>query len=780
MIGVGGAAGAVLKQLRHRITRQFGEDPLAAVQLLLLDSDPKAIARAMQGDPRATLKPEETLALPLRRPQEYREQAAKLMRWLSRRWLYNIPRSLRTEGVRPLGRLAFVDHARQAVQRIRMALAQATSPEACDASQELTGVEFAGQTPRVYLVASISGGAGSGMSLDVACAVRAALMKMGAADAQVIGVFLRATERDPRRCDLAKVNAFAWLTEYNEFHRPGGQFPGDESCGLPPLPPGNRALNCAYLVDGGVEDLDEGGDDPTAQAIAEYLYLDALTPAQMFLDRCRSDDTDPTRVTAALRTFSLQKISAASEQAVQQAAAALCRQVVFGWSGTEAVAGMQAGATPSVRDTNQLVQGAAMLVGQMQLKLEGLASNTRSLVDAQFGGDQAAFIDSLLGAAGGDGKATIADILNTIDRLFAPPGDDHQGEFVLERPVESIVSPLVMKLAGDLARWVLAKLDDRQERLAGAQRAVEWLVEHLKRVEADSTRLAAGLARQIAEAGDQARREGLAPAAVRERALAYFRMRVDHHAVAASGFIARRLLAELKSIGATIAEFGRHLKHMAESLPRSVEAHDAGDATTGPAPSEDPLAAALAQHAAALADGIDAQIQEELIDPQGGLFQTIMGNARVRVQMLSVLSKLARRSAEGLAARPEVMSAAFGALAGGEATQNSLASDLPEFLRRGGVFRNLVVVPAQCPGTQAAGLWRGAGGGGVALGGARPGSRHGVRRLGTAAGAAGHRVDSEPPRLRRLRRARTHPQRRRLDGADEPHGSRGNPRQRFR
>ena len=45
--------------------------------------------------------------------QEYREDSTRLLKWLNRRWLYNVPRSLQTEGIRPLGRLAYVDHCSQ-------------------------------------------------------------------------------------------------------------------------------------------------------------------------------------------------------------------------------------------------------------------------------------------------------------------------------------------------------------------------------------------------------------------------------------------------------------------------------------------------------------------------------------------------------------------------------------------------------------------------------------------------------------------------------------------
>jgi hypothetical protein len=289
--------------------------------------------------------------------------------------------------------------------------------------------------------------------------------------------------------------------------------------------------------------------------------------------------------------------------------------------------------------------------------------------------------------------------------LFAPPNAEQTGGFVLERPVEAIVSPLVMKLAGDLARWVLAKLDDRQERLAGAQRAVDWLADHLKRVEEDAGRLAAGLSRQMAATAEEARRDVRSDAtsdSARRRALAYFRMRIDREAVVASGSIARRLLAEMKSIGQTIGEFGRHLKHMAGSLPKAGEPspHAAGDSTP------DPLTAALAKYTPELVDGIDAQIQDEFIAGTGGLFQTIMGNSRVRAQMLVVLSKFARRSAEQLAARPDVMDAALAELAG-RAQQSAgerSSLGLPAFLERGGVFRNLTVTPAECPGSQTTAL----------------------------------------------------------------------------
>ncbi len=706
VLGIGGAAGEVLKQFRSRVAKQYGEEPVPAVQLLLLDSDPKTIAYALQGDARTALKPEEALSLPLRRPQEYRDQSSRLMRWLSRRWLYNIPRSLRTEGMRPLGRLALADHARQAVQRIRMALSAATGAEALEQSRERTNLDFQGHVPRVYVVAAVSGGAGSGMSIDVGYAVRAALDKMGAESAQIIGIFLYGSGGDPRRCDLAKVNAYAWLTEYNHFHRPGGEFPGDESCGLPAMPPGRKAFDAAYLVDLGVE-TDESDLQHAAQAVAEYVYVDALTPAQGFFTACRQDDRTVGGA-APLRTFALHKDAAASDDVIDRAAATLSREVVLSWTGDSAAAPAMAGAAPaqpgsSLRDTNQIVQGAAVLVGQLQLKLEGLASNARSLVENQFGGDQQAFLQNLLATLAQDGRPLSAlDSMRAIDHQFQAPADDPDSHAVLQRPLEAIVSPLSMKLASDLSLWVLRKLDDRQERLAGAQRAAQWLVDHLKRVETDATRLSEALARQAATFVEELRRDPRADAAPANarlaRALAYFRIRIDQHAVWASIIIARKLLGELKSVGATVSEFGRHLKHLAVNLPSSGDLDAAAQAG-------DPLARVLVDQLPTLTDAIDGQIQAQFINEQGGLFTAIMGNSRVRAQMMVALGKLARTAAERLAARPDVLNTAFSSLIEGQREEpgdvpSRPAQTLPPLLQRGGAYRRLTIVPAECAQSQ--------------------------------------------------------------------------------
>ena len=227
-LGIGGTASHVLRRLRRRLHDRFGD--LARVpilQLLTLDTDAKSLFEASRGEIGTALKESETLAIPLRRPQEYRSQSAKLLRWMSRRWLYNIPRSLQTEGLRPLGRLAFVDHADVILDGIRKKLVAASDPSAIAASSENSDVPVS-YVPRVFIISSISGGTGSGMVLDVAYAVRKIQSELDLSQEAIRGLLIHSTSRHTGGTrDLSITNAYACLNELYNYSHPEGFYPGE-------------------------------------------------------------------------------------------------------------------------------------------------------------------------------------------------------------------------------------------------------------------------------------------------------------------------------------------------------------------------------------------------------------------------------------------------------------------------------------------------------------------------------------------------------------------------
>jgi len=286
-IGVGGTAGRILSQLQSRLRAAYG-DPAAvpALQMLLLDTDAKELAATIfkRGD--GSIPAQSTLAIPLRAPKDYRPDSKRMLEWLSRRWLYNIPRSLQTEGLRPLGRLAFVDHCSKILARLRIMLQTAASEDAVEQSRQTAGLDFSNEPPTVFVIASLSGGTGSGIALDLGYAVRKVLCDLGLPDQRVYGILTHSTSRKASSRDLAVANTLACLQELRHFGGRRGHFPGDASCNLPAVYENHATFHESYLVHLG-NDLGDRDFESAADRLAEYLFQNTLTPAASFFEEAR-------------------------------------------------------------------------------------------------------------------------------------------------------------------------------------------------------------------------------------------------------------------------------------------------------------------------------------------------------------------------------------------------------------------------------------------------------------------------------------------------------------
>ena len=662
VIGVGGLAGQVMRQLRARLAREVGDAHRESVAMLLLDSDARGISAAVQGNDRSALRPDETVTLPLRRPQEYREDSALLMRWLSRRWLYNIPKSLRTEGLRPLGRLAFVDHSRQIGERICSTLDRARrgNAEASDATTPVAAVPT--NRLRVYVVAGVSGATGSGMSLDVGYAVRAMAAKQGFDDVEVIGFFLHAMGRDAQQNNLAKVNAFAWLREYNHYHRADGVYPGDEGCGLPAFPPGRKAFDAAYFLDLGVA-VDDEALNAAASEVAEYLYLDAMTPAQPFFSACRAGEASSEY--APLRSFALTTASAADDRAIHAAAISISRAVLMDYLGCGS---NRSDALPTAEGID-----LAALAGRTREAIESLlASNATPAAAAPF---------------------QLSAFIRDVDGDFAAP-DERPGAFVAGRSLEEATSTIAAELASRLTTSILQKVDERGARLAGAMEMLESSRQQLQQLDAESTRLASGIAQQAAAAIAQLdrwqRERSTTEAAIareREFGEAYRRLRIDQHAMLAASAIARRLIAELRTIGDRLGEFGRQIKGFILQFPQATALH--GD---------DAFAVAVAAQLTQLVADVDAQLEEQFTASIGGLLAVAMGSPRVREQFGADLLRLATRRSEQLATSPALIATVALPAAVDGVTQLIDGVELPAVPCQGGRYAVLETQPGSSAG----------------------------------------------------------------------------------
>lgn len=723
LLGIGGTAGRVLSHVRRQLGERFGNpSSLPTIQTLLLDTDPKALAELARRNA-VNFQAEELLTLPLHRPQHYRAQSEQFLRWLSRRWLYNIPRSMRTEGLRPLGRLALADHARQTCQRIRMAVAQAVDAESIEASNQATGQPFRDDAVRVYIVASVAGGTGSGMALDLGYVVQTILEKLGIAETRVIGLMAHSTGREPRHCELARVNTFSWLTEFHHLSQPGRAYPGDASCGLPAHGPDAQPFEHTYFVNLG-ENLETGDFDAATQSLADYLLLDILTPAQRFFDACRADSQQETSASSPgglnLRSLGVYRKSATPAGLRDELAATVCQHVLAAWQRMDSNT-----KTPSLSDasndggpvaesdhgTEPVVQGALQLVRRLQLEPAGIAANVRALIETLFDCDAATFLSRWLAeptnaTAGGE-----QGLFRAVDRLFgaADPTDAADGNQVLMgQQLNAVVGPLEEKLRSDVRRWVVGHLDDPQERLAGARQAASWLDQHFRAVEGAITRLARDTADKLNElqkhAGcfhqtDAPAGNESGPPPVDEQLSLYFRLRLDLLSFVAATDITRRMLCDLKTMTDDLIAFGRELGQIASTLASKASAPGTDPHDSDREASRSPSAEAVRSRLPDLVAAVDQRLQQEFLQPQGGLLTTVLQGGRPRAQLSAMLQEFSQQAVQDAISQVDVLA---DALHGGqtEAADESplrqgLESAMPQALQFGGCRWVLTVLPKE-------------------------------------------------------------------------------------
>ncbi len=179
VIGIGSFGRRALQELRCRILDRFGDlDKLPLVRFLYVDCDGDAIKAATRGAPEVALRPSEVQHLPLQAISHYRRrQLDQLSEWLPREKLFTLPRSLKTQGSRALGRLAFTDNYLRLIARLRREIQAACHPDSIYHTVSQTGLALRDNVPRIYVIACANGG-GSGYFVDLGYSLRRLLSQL--------------------------------------------------------------------------------------------------------------------------------------------------------------------------------------------------------------------------------------------------------------------------------------------------------------------------------------------------------------------------------------------------------------------------------------------------------------------------------------------------------------------------------------------------------------------------------------------------------------------------
>jgi len=301
-LGVGGMAGDVLSRLQIRLAARFGDlRKLPCMRFVWVDTDSRALS-AVTRTAEPSLGEREVVLLPLRRPIDYSKQASKFLQWIHRRWLYNIPRSQQTEGLRPLGRLALLDRAALVQQRLRTLLQEISAAGACAASAEAAGTAVEGP-PQVFLVAATSGGTGSGMALDLGPMLGDALAELGMPTDDLCGLLLHANAGRGETRQLALADTYATLTELRHYMREAAA--KAQTGSAPPRP-----FAQTYVADLG-DELSDAALSDAAQCVADYLCLNVAPTSAGFFDACRLPPHAPENAGCAprVRTFGVRRVN---------------------------------------------------------------------------------------------------------------------------------------------------------------------------------------------------------------------------------------------------------------------------------------------------------------------------------------------------------------------------------------------------------------------------------------------------------------------------------------
>ncbi len=328
IVTVGQTANRVGQKIKEKLYGRAGHgEAVPSIRSVFIDSDRNSLSQ-LGGELQTTVSPLETIEVPLKKPEDYRANADVHLGWLSRRWIYNVPRTLQTEGLRPLGRLAFADHFAEICESLEKTISQfALAENLAKTADALKMNPGDPNSPQVYLISSISGGIGSGMLLDLAYTIKLLMAEKGLPYDSVNAILMHSAYQRSRDPGLAAANAFAFLTEFRHFNELG--YPGDATLGIPEFedePPFAQT----YFTELG-DDLNQSEFDSQLESVAEYVSLATTSKCASFFDTCRKSEFD--REHFALRTLGLSVTGAGDPDYRRNNVNRLCHEVYRRWMG---------------------------------------------------------------------------------------------------------------------------------------------------------------------------------------------------------------------------------------------------------------------------------------------------------------------------------------------------------------------------------------------------------------------------------------------------------------
>ena len=367
-VGIGGLGNQAIAALNQRMQARFPNAKLPAIQYLCIDTDSENISdlkRRHSGKGRSI----PTVSATLRSTQDYRKESSEHLTWLGRRWLFNIPRSGRVEGMRPLGRLAFVDHVDNIRTELKNCLTTLLNSDSLKLTSSETGLPLDTSSIDVCLVGSTSGGTSSGCIMDVAWLVRELASNGRMVPVRITSVLLHGTANSRQSADMQDANTVSFLQELQHFSVTGAQQPGLTSrfsnCDI------SKPFDETTLMHLG-DDLSERGFSEGVSRTAEYLELRTLTAARQEMNSWRNPERTHIHecCDTTLRSFGLASISAEVWEVAESGAGPLASAALSYWA-----------KSPADSQEAGVSQGLISLIDQLGLSEEAILQAIPAVLD---------------------------------------------------------------------------------------------------------------------------------------------------------------------------------------------------------------------------------------------------------------------------------------------------------------------------------------------------------------------------------------------------------------
>ncbi len=355
-VGLGGLGCQALAGLREQIGRDTDNRWTADDHMwLAIDTDLGHLNALV--DEEASLPHQSAIHLPLHRPSEYRDANPELYCPLSRRWLYNIPRSLATEGVRPLAILALLDHYESLKSRIAGELEELIKQHSADNDSS--------EPLRIYVLTSLHGGTGSGLVGEIGFLLRRILSELRFNNYRICAVTTAAMTTNNHTANLPSAAAICCLSELSYFMDSENDAPSIHFSDRVSGSKNPRPFDWVTIVDGGLHG-DSGGTEDACWSLANHVYLDSQSIFGAAMAESRLGE-NPNGLDW-LRTASSSGIKISTSLSSQDLARWCCEQTLI--HASKYMAGPKGKATSSAESTDSQIGGHPTVSGDLLLTEE--------------------------------------------------------------------------------------------------------------------------------------------------------------------------------------------------------------------------------------------------------------------------------------------------------------------------------------------------------------------------------------------------------------------------